>query len=605
MRNQPSNPQPRARSLKSSSPQSPLPKFHVPRQRRGIVVVLTGFALVAIFAFVALSVDTGRIVVTENQMQNAVDAAALAASQEITVAAQEAASEGGSGGSATQAAVAAARVMAADVAAANGVYVDPATDVQFGTRHYDAATDTWTTVWGTSPYNAVRVTARRTEADATAPDGEFPLAFGWAVGRSQVPIQASAVAYVEARDLVVCLDWSSSMNNDSSIRSFDTLGQASTEAALDAMWDALVAADPRWPNVNLSKFPAGGFGAINSYYGTYASYDGTSDLFSTLGLDQPDGNGNSYIPFPQAGRADSGDGLPYNMPSQSSSKTKWRDYIRYVRDNQSGRNAYKSGKPYRYRYGYRSLMDYLQEKKYKAKYSEDLWRTPHYPFHACKEGTTLLLDFMDNLEFGDEVGVVVYYASSKELTEYDDGEVSIDISADPITGNYATLDTLHRRHQTAPWGGGTGMGYGIKTSREMLDAYRRYGTRPTMLIMTDGRTNKRPSGWSLPGNFDWADWTDYDGDGSADYTTSNSNKQYAFWEATEAIKAGVTLHTMSVGAGADPDIMEAIAFAGGGIFIDVPGGSTIAELEDQVLAAFDQIASKVPPARLVYELSTE
>ncbi len=593
MRIQPPNTQPRAHSLKPN------------RQRRGIIVVLTGFALVAVFAFVALSVDTGRIVVTENQMQNAVDAAALAASQEITVAAQDAAEEGGSAADATQAAVAAARLMAAEVGAANNVYIDPDNDVQFGTRHYDAGTGEWSTEWGTSPYNVVRVVARRTGPDVSAPDGEFPLAFGWAIGRSQVPIQASAVAYVEARDLVVCLDWSSSMNNDSSIRSFDTLGQAGTENALDAMWDSLVAADPRWPNNSLSKFPSSGFGAINSYYGTYAAYDDTSDLFHTLGLDQPDGHGNSYIPFPQAGRSNNGDGLPYNMPSESSSRDKWRAYIRYVRDNQSNRNAYKSGHPYRYRYGYRSLMDYFQEKKYRAKYTEDLWRTPHYPFHACKEGTTLLLEFMENLEFGDEVGIAVYYSSSRQLTELHDGEVDIDISADPITGDYATLDTLHRRHQTANWGGSTGMGYGIKTSREMLDAYRRYGTRPTMLIMTDGQTNQKPSGWSLPAGFDWDDWTDYDGDGNADYSTTNSKKQYAFWEATEAIRHGVTIHTMAVGAGADPDIMRAIAFAGDGIFVNVPGGSTIAELEDQVLDAFNQIASKVPPARLVYELGPE
>jgi len=574
-----------------------------PKSRQGVIVVLTGFALVAIFAFVALSVDTGRIVLTETQMQNAVDASALAASQEITVAAQAAASGGGSGGSATQAAVAAARLMAAAVAEANDVYVDPDTDVQFGSRHYDVATNAWSVQWGVSPYNVVRVVARRTESDTAAPDGQLPLAFGWAVGRSQVPIQTSAVAFVEARDLVVCLDWSSSMNDDSSIKAFDTLGQSETEDALDAMWDALVAADPKWPGTNISKFPAGGLGDIDSYFGTHVSgSNSTTATYESLHLDDPDGQGNSYVPFPQAGRADSGNGLPKDMPSKSDSKTMWRDYIRYVRDNEDNRSAYDGD--YHHRYGYRSLMDYFQDaqSQYKAKYSEDLWRTPHYPFHACKEGTTLLLDFMENLEFGDEVGVVVYYASSKELSQYDDGEVSIDISANPITGDYDTLDTLHRRHQTAHWGGGTGMGYGIKTSREMLDEHRRYGTRPTMLIMTDGRTNKRPSGWSLPGSFDWADWTDYDGDGNADYIADTTNKEYAFWEATEAIKGGVTIHTMSVGAGADPDIMRAIAFAGGGIFIDVPGGSTIAELESQVLDAFDQIASKVPPARLVFDL---
>ncbi len=593
MKNQHPHTQPRARLLTTA---------HAPKQRRGIVVVLTGFALVAIFAFVALSVDTGRIVVTENQMQNAVDAAALAASQEITVAAQGAASIGGSAADATQAAVAAARQMAVTVAAANNVYVDPDNDVQFGTRHYDTATAEWSTVWGTSPYNVVRVTARRTDSDASAPDGEFPLAFGWAVGRSQVPIQASAVAFVEARDLVVCLDWSSSMNDDSSIKAFSSIGQIETEAALDAMWDALVTADPHWPDVCISKFPAGGFGDVDSYYGTYVPYNSSRTvIFEALGLDQPDGNGNSYVPFPQAGRYDNGDGENKDMPSKSKSKDLWKAYIKYVRDeSKNNKNAY--GDDYKYQYGYRTLMDYFQRKKYKAKYAEDFWRTPHYPFHACKQGTSLLLDFMGNLEFGDEVGVVVYYSSSKQLTTYDDGEVSIDLSADPITDDYATLDTLHRRHQTAHWGGGTGMGYGIKESREMLDAHRRYGTRPTMLIMTDGQTYLKPSGWSLPNDFDWADWTDYDGDGVADYTTSSTGKQYSFWEATEAIKRGVTIHTLSVGAGGDSDIMRAIAFAGGGVFINVPGGSTIAELEDQVLDAFNQIASKVPPARLVYEL---
>jgi len=34
-----------------------------------------------------------------------------------------------------------------------------------------------------------------------------------------------------------------------------------------------------------------------------------------------------------------------------------------------------------------------------------------------------------------------------------------------------------------------------------------------------------------------------------------------------------------------------------GIFIDVPGGSTIAAMKQQMLDAFSQIAAKVPPAQ--------
>src|SRR3954467_10116397 len=97
------------------------------RDRRGIIVVLTSFLLTVLFAFVALSVDTGRVVLTETRMQNAVDAAALAASQEITAAVYAAGQGQGSANiDANSIAVAASRTMAAQVAHANGVYVDPA-----------------------------------------------------------------------------------------------------------------------------------------------------------------------------------------------------------------------------------------------------------------------------------------------------------------------------------------------------------------------------------------------------------------------------------------------------------------------------------------------
>ena len=53
--------------------------------------------------------------------------------------------------------------------------------------------------------------------------------------------------------------------------------------------------------------------------------------------------------------------------------------------------------------------------------------------------------------------------------------------------------------------------------------------------------------------------------------------------------------------GADRELMQAIASAGGGVFIDVPGGSTIAEMESQLEEAFAQIAAKVPAVKLVFD----
>ncbi len=574
------------------------------QQRRGIITVLTGFCLTVLFAFVALSVDTGRIVLTETQMQNAVDAAALAAATEINEAVKLAGQGQGSASiDANSLAVEAARQMAAVVAEANGVYVDPATDVQFGRRKFDSATGDWPIEWDVSPYNVVRVTARRTESDIAQPDGELPMVFGWAVNRGQVPIQTSATAFLEARDLVVVLDFSASMNDDSSLKSIGTLGQGQVEQSLDNMWNALIEADPKWPGTSQSKFLENGFGDLDSYEGMYISSSDTDYIYAVLDFSEKYSNGQLKYPFPQAGRKSNGH--PKSRPSESTSRSRWRDYINYVK-NLDG--------PYNKKYGYRTLMNYFQEKRFYASNSEDLWRTPHYPYHAIKEGTTLFLDFLDEIGFGDEVGLVSYGAYAVKETTHDDGEVYINITNNPITANYDTIDTIQRRHQAGHYNGWTGMGDGILKAREMLvgvasdpddEGHVRFGARPTMLIMTDGQTNQGPSGWSMPDDFNWADWTDYDGDGAANYSTSNWKKQYAFYEAVEAAQRGITLHTLAVGNGADRDLMRAIAFAGGGVSIDVPGGTTVSQMEAELIEAFRNIGSQIPPAKLVFELSAE
>lgn len=572
-------------------------------QRRGVIVVLTGFLLCVVFAFVSMSIDSGRIVLTQTQMQNAVDAAALAASQEITAAIHDAGQgEGSATIDANSIAVAAARQMAAEVAELNGVFVDPDLDVFFGKRGYDEASDSWPIQWGESPYNVVRVVARRDNADAEAPDSKFPLAFGWAVGKDNVELATSATAFVEARDLVLVLDFSGSMSDDTELRSIGNFSQSEIEAGLDHMWDELEDADPTWPGTSKSKFPSSGFGDIDSYGGKYISSSKTSTIRNKLGLNAKDSDGNYLYKYPQAGR--NSDGSPKGEPSNNTSKSKWDGYINYVK-NLSG--------PYKKKYGYRTLMDYMQQNnQMKWTVSEDLWRTSHYPYTAVKNGASLFLGFLDELDFGDEIGVVSYGSYAVWEDSHNDGEVSINLTDDPITDDYALVDTIQRRHQAGHYDVYTAIGDGVLKGREMLvgadgdpndEGHTRYGARPTMIVMTDGNANRSKSGWSMPSDFSWDDWTDYDGDGSADYSTNDQHKKYAFYEAVQAVERGITIHTMAVGANADRDLMRAMAHAGGGVFISVPGGSTIAEMESQMLEAFGQIAAKVPPAQLVYELS--
>lgn len=574
------------------------------QQRRGVIAILTAFLLTVMFGFLALSVDTGRVVLTETEMQNAVDAASLAASQEIQAAVYAAGQGVGTATiDANSIAVEAARTMAADVAEANGVYVDPATDVLFGKRIYSPSTGTWSVQWGGTPYNVVKVTARRNGDDVEAPDGEFPLAFGWAIGKDTVPLETSSTAFTEARDLVLVLDFSGSMNYDSQLTS--TLGLSTAVTLLDDMWNAIVEENPKWPGTTVSKFPATGFGQINSYYGTYVSSTDTATIRSSLGLGANNGDGSRKYPYPQAGRNTSG--LPKSKPNNATSDSLWGKYIDFVKNHPKAE--------YKKRYGYRTLMDYLQQKALSSgitprdRYtSEDMWRTPHQPMDGLKKGTSLFLGFLTDLDFGDEVGLVGYGQWAETVDSLNDGEVSVDISGNPITPDFEQIDVMQLRQQAGEFNGQTAMGDGLLKGRQLLvgtggddDGYSRYGARPTIILMTDGQTNQKPGSWSLPTGFNWAEWTDYDGDGSANYSTTDANKKYAFWEATEAIKRGITIHTIALGAEADRELIKAIAFAGGGVFFDVPAHSTIAEMEEQLNAAFSQIAAKVPAAQLLYE----
>lgn len=715
--------------------------------RRGVLSVLAAVVLVGVFAFVAFAVDTGLMTLTQTEMQNGVDAAALAASQEIVGAIYDA---GESGDTSTidsnSIAVATAREVAEEVAAANGIYVDPVRDVEFGKRTYSEQSATWSIAWNVEPYNVVKVTARRDQENLDAPDGKLRLSFGWAVGQSSVSMVAAAAAFIESRDVVVVLDFSGSMNDDSEFRSIGKLDQDDIEDNMEDIYNALGPPDlgcmtfePQWLTVvgpaptsssqaqvsvtfkdtvasvvsskDVTKvklqFTNGSSQTFTGNYGTADDFEGTgwnsnkpiktvwvtsgaaaegetivgapptsrhepqievtfystsiyvesSKDLSNVVLEFTDGthqkfdglssktgtfagtgsNSGKFITncWIKSGRNHSGEGPGYGerfenpIPPDAGESLRfddtnenvklafcldttsypyasgsWDSYINYVRGDADIRDA-----GYRKKYGGMTFVNYLLESKNKNSQTADLWKTPHYPFHAVKNGVSLFLEFLSDLDFGDEVGLVTYDEASRVESFLDEGDAYVDLGNDLISSSFADIDTIQRHKQAGHYGTYTGMGYGVEEARELLigdpassqPGHSRFGARHTIILMTDGQANRYPSGWSLPSNFNWSDWTDYDGDGDADFSTSSKSKQYAFWEATECIREGITIHTMSVGAGADRNLMKAIAFASRSVWIDIPGGSTIAEMESQLLTAFGQIAAHVPPPRLIYD----
>ena len=215
-------------------------------RRLGVITVMTAFGLIAIIGFIALGIDVGYIAYEKQRMQNACDAAALAAAMEITHAIEEAPSDVGD---AAAYAINQAKLMAVDIAAMNGQYIDPDTDIQFGRRSYNSATDDFQITWGETPSNVIRVNCRKDNPDSSAPDARVPTYFAHIIGSTSPDLTVSAIATVESRDIISVLDFSRSMNFDSYFNSeASTLpSQAQIEANLAKVWTDL--RTPRFGNM--------------------------------------------------------------------------------------------------------------------------------------------------------------------------------------------------------------------------------------------------------------------------------------------------------------------------------------------------------------------
>lgn len=687
-------------------------------ERRGSFMVLGVVCLVAMMAFVAFTVDLGYISVTRSQMQNGVDAAALAAALEITHAVQNA---GPDVQDVAAYATQQARLKAAEIAGLNGIYVDPQQDVEFGLRTQNAQTKAYSISWGVTPANTVRVHARRTEEDTSAPDGLLPLFFAPVFGRDTQQLQTSATAYVEARDIVAVLDYSASMNDDSCYASLNLRDRSQLDANMLQIWDTLDAVrdfgtlpgEPAWARQSVTsqgqsgslefrntqvavsnlnrpmnqivlrfsdgttqtttasgtsgtfqkssgslktiveatvRVPYPGNGTEQSrngssgtrevdvtfdhpsyrvvgshtiteitlnYYGggtsttTYSSgrdktVTGNGTYVSsvkvklgsyTITVSNPNGtappNSNAYLTFDSAEAAKATFGLDsVTWPYSSGS---WDGFITFCQTDNTLNNA-----GYRHKYGGKCLVDYLLRSYPGFSQCNDLWRTPHYPFHSVKQGAQLLATFVEDLGFGDELGIVCYADTAVDEHTLNYDGYNINLSSNPICSSFGDLRQIVGHRQAGHYTSNTNIGDGLARGKLMLDTSKRPGTRPTIILMTDGLAN-RNSSFQLPVGWDWNTLFDYDGNGTADYSTTNTSARYALVKAKEAVDAGYTIHCMSVGLGADQELMSAIAWLGRGIYIHIPGDQSVAEMEADVLAAFNRIAAFVPPAKLVSE----
>ncbi len=159
-------------------------------RRKGVVIAIVAIALIALLGMAALTIDVGRLVVAKQCLQDAADAAALAAVGKLR--------EGMDPEAGAQVAI---QVAAGNQVLTQPVILDPDVDVQVGA--WDTETEQIVPWSPAFTLMAVQVTARATE---DSPNGPIPMTFARIFGIDSVEMTASAAASVRAapgvRDIV-------------------------------------------------------------------------------------------------------------------------------------------------------------------------------------------------------------------------------------------------------------------------------------------------------------------------------------------------------------------------------------------------------------------
>jgi hypothetical protein len=196
------------------------------KPRQGVLLVLGAFMMSMLMMFAAFAIDIGFIVLTQAQLQNAADAAALAATLELKTSDISLTRE-----EIRENAIDQAKAVALLNYAAGRPVVLESADVTLGNRSFDNNTQKWVTVketdsdFGERQYNSVHVNIAFDQT--TGPRAKLDLFFARVLGHKTAIVEGESRSHLTPRDLVFCIDVSGSMFGSAG---GDTPGRGSGDA---------------------------------------------------------------------------------------------------------------------------------------------------------------------------------------------------------------------------------------------------------------------------------------------------------------------------------------------------------------------------------------
>ncbi len=393
---------------------SSVPHLSQETWRRGAIIVLTALLMIVLMTMLACSLDIGFMAHVRGQVQRAVDAGALAGAALL--------------GEGPQAAEPVAREYVQYNPAGGSVIPDGSIDVQFGA--WDEGSRTFNE--GANPLTAIRVFAQQADR---------PFFFARVLGNDRFAVGAEAIATYQPRDIVVVLDYSASMNDDSELKHIWQMGRAGVEANLRQIYGEL--GSPVYGTMQFTP--------------QYISSTNPQVLANQLGLTA----------------------VPYPYPSGS-----WPDYFRYVQNDSAVAAA-----GYARRYGYLTLVNYWLFSQPKYSETPDLWKTSEQPITAVKDALAVFLSYINESPTEDRVGLAVY--TSRNGTGVLEKELTFD---------YGDLERISRQRQAGHYDYFTNIGAGMQKAREELRDNGRRNAVKLIVLMTDGIAN-RPQNQTTARNF--------------------------------------------------------------------------------------------------------
>ena len=473
------------------------------QRRRAAAVVWTAIFLTTALGFAALAVDMGYLHATRAELQRTADAAAMAAAAKLA---------GGEGDLETQVFLAAREFSLKNKAAGVAIDIAPS-DIVTG-RSVLGENGRYVFEEGVEPPDAVKVRVRMA---SDSPNGPVSLFFGPLMGVNTANIGASATAMLVPRDIVIVMDLSNSMSYDSQLKH-----ESETEINIQQVWEDL--GSPTFGNMTVFHNSAGEM----PYHSSSLS---TSTIKSRLGLTN----------------------VPYPYPQGS-----WNDYIDFVKTKLDDYSRDPDEKAYADRYGLRTFVHYLLDKRHCE------WETPQLanarvqPTHAVKEAVDVLCQYLISMDSADQVGLVSYSDSAR----LEQG----------LTFDLQTISDTAYSQQAGSYGSMTNISAGMTLAVQELTGPRSRSTaKKVMIVMTDGVAN-RPNG-------------------------ETEARQACYDAADAAGEQHVQIYSVSIGSVSDQDLMANLAENGKGVHYHVPT-LAISQYEEDLQDVFRTLGGR-RPVRLI------